>query len=333
MGEEPGGHVGVEGVGGDEDVAVGAAADVDPAFVRGGDGVVQAAGGAEGDERVVVAMGDEGGAGDAGGEGGGLDAVQRDAALPLEERPQGGVKGRAEPAAEELAALPLDDGGELVKTGDDDEGVPLIRVRRRGVDGDGTAHGHAPESGGARGEGENGCGFLEGFQGKGGFLWAEGGDGAGVVAMTGEVQQEAAETGGGETDGDGEVVLFATTAAMKENEGGAVFTADCRERDAARLKLGAEEGAALVEAAAGIGTAEQGGCAAADGEGFNGDAVRGGGLEDDVVVVLKGAAAGPGDFTGGEPGADEPKGEADEGEPDKKTPATAFEARCGRGHV
>jgi hypothetical protein len=36
------------------------------------------------------------------------------------------------------------------------------------------------------------------------------------------------------------------------------------------------------------------------------------GLEDDVVVILKGSAAGPGDFTGGQPGADKPQGDAEE---------------------
>lgn len=43
--EEPGGHVGVERVWGDEDIAVGAAADVHPAFVRGADGIEELAGG------------------------------------------------------------------------------------------------------------------------------------------------------------------------------------------------------------------------------------------------------------------------------------------------
>ncbi len=165
MGEEPGGHVGVKELGSDEDVAVGAAADVDEGFGGGADGVEEMAGGSEGDERIVVAMGDEGGAGDVGGERGGLDLIERDAGLPFEKGLQGGVKGGAEEAAQQVRALSVNDGGELVKAGDDDEGVPMGGGGGGGVDGDGAAHGHAPEAGGAGWEVEFGGGFGEGFEG------------------------------------------------------------------------------------------------------------------------------------------------------------------------
>lgn len=169
MGEEPGGHVGVKGVGSDEDVAVGAAADVNEGFGGGADGVEEMAGGSEGDEGVVVAVSDEGGAGDFGGERGGLDLIERDAGLPFEKGLQGGVKGGAEGAAQQVSALPVNDGSELVETGDDDEGVPKSGGGGGGVDGDGAAHGHAPEAGGASGEVEFGGGLGEGFEGFEGF--------------------------------------------------------------------------------------------------------------------------------------------------------------------
>lgn len=99
VGEEPGGHVGVKGMGSDEDVAVGAAADVDEGFGGGADGVEEMTGGSERDEGIVVAMGDKGGAGDVGGECGGLDAAEWDAGLLFEEGLKGGVKGSAKDGA------------------------------------------------------------------------------------------------------------------------------------------------------------------------------------------------------------------------------------------
>ena len=51
-------------------------------------------------------------------------------------------------------------------------------------------------------------------------------------------------------------------------------------------------------------------------------------LENEVVVILKGSAAGACDLTSGKPSANKPQGDADEDEPNQETNATAFQARC-----
>ena len=47
-------------------------------------------------------------------------------------------------------------------------------------------------------------------------------------------------------------------------------------------------------------------------------------LENEVVIILKGSAAGARDLTSGKPSANEPQGDADEDEPNQETNATAF---------
>ena len=84
--------------------------------------------------------------------------------------------------------------------------------------------------------------------------------------MPREIQQETTKAGGSVADGDGEVVLFSSAAAMKKDESRSVLTAHGRQWKASRLKLGAQEGAALVKTAVRIWTAEQGRGAVADGE-------------------------------------------------------------------
>jgi hypothetical protein len=84
--------------------------------------------------------------------------------------------------------------------------------------------------------------------------------------MTREIQQETTKAGGSVADGDGEVVLFSSAAAMEEDKSRSVFAADRRQWKTARLKLGTQEGAAVVKTAVRIWTAEQGRGAVADGE-------------------------------------------------------------------
>ena len=98
------------------------------------------------------------------------------------------------------------------------------------------------------------------------------------------------------------------------------------------LELGTQEGAALVEGARGIRAAEQGGGAVTQGEGRDGDAVRGGGVEDDLVVVLEGAAGGARDFAGGEPGGADPDDWHGDEEPWDEAGAPLFETRGTRAH-
>jgi hypothetical protein len=109
-------------------------------------------------------------------------------------------------------------------------------------------------------------GFLKSFPWQSCLSGTEGGDGVRVVTMTREIQQETTKAGGSVADGDGEVVLFSSAAAMEEDDSRSVLAADGRQWKAAGLKLGAQEGAALVKTAVRIWTAEQGRGAVADGE-------------------------------------------------------------------
>jgi len=62
-------------------------------------------------------------------------------------------------------------------------------------------------------------GFAEDFCGEGGFADAVGGEFFRVVAVGGEVGDDANEADGAEAFGHGEEVLFATAAAVDEDEG------------------------------------------------------------------------------------------------------------------
>jgi hypothetical protein len=52
--------------------------------------------------------------------------------------------------------------------------------------------------------------------------------------------------------------------------------------------------------------------------------VGGRSLENEVVIILKGSAAGARDLTSGKPSANEPQGDTNEDEPNQETNATAF---------
>ncbi len=147
-----------------------------------------------------------------------------------------------------------------------------------------------------------------------------------------EVDEKAAEAGGAEANSDGEEVFFAAAATVEEDEGGVVFDTGGREGEAALLELGAQKGAALVEGACKIRATEQGGGAVTQGEGRDGDAVGGGGVEDDLVVVLEGAAGGTGDFAGGEPGGTDPNDRHGDEEPWDEAGAPSSETRGTRVH-
>lgn len=94
------------------------------------------------------------------------------------------------------------------------------------MDGDGAAHGHAPEGGGLGSESEARGSLKERLAGKMSLPRAVRSQGEGMIAMGREVEEEAAETRGTKADGDGKVVLLAAAATVKEDESGVVFGAD-----------------------------------------------------------------------------------------------------------
>ena len=136
------------------------------------------------------------------------------------------------------------------------------------MDGDRAAHRHAEQSGGLGIEVEILRGFIENPRGQACLADAVGGDGGGMIAMSGHVGNDAAETGGAKSLGNGQVVFLPAFAAMNEDEraddlgGGFQHETACGE-------LLADLGSAVAEISGRIGRADKAGCAVAGGEFFD----------------------------------------------------------------
>lgn len=107
------------------------------------------------------------------------------------------------------------------------------------LEGDGAALRDA-EDGGVGGELVLVLKFENEVVEEGNFAASEGGGVVGMAALAREVGHDAGEAGGGETLGDAEVVFFAPTEAMEEEDGAAELVG---ELGATGAKLFLEEGA------------------------------------------------------------------------------------------
>jgi len=100
---------------------------------------------------------------------------------------------------------------------------PALGVAGGGLEGDGAALGDAEKQGGLIWETEGDLGVFKDVFNELGLVFPEGGDGRRIVAMAGEIDENAAEAGGAESLADWEVIFFSTGVAVEEDDGASDF--------------------------------------------------------------------------------------------------------------
>jgi hypothetical protein len=282
---------------------MGAVFDTPPLFGFAGDSIKQLLSNLDRDEGVGGSVSDHGGDVNLPGGVDGGDFAQAVAATEL----HGGLEqGEHEVGSRSKKAVGLT-AADVLKPGEgrhDHQGVPW--GFGGSLNGDGSALGDAPEAAGKRWVVE--AGGRGGFDPvrEGPFVQAIAGDGIPTLAMSGEVDEQAAEPSGAEAFGDGQVVFLAAFAAMEQHEGGV----DLAKRWKGAFEVGellSDELTARSRGGQGIGFAQQDGGGvfisgdAGDFEGADDESVLTGGIENRLVIVLEGASRGMDDFAGRPP--------------------------------
>ena len=110
------------------------------------------------------------------------------------------------------------------ESGGTGEGCPAFGVAGGCLEGDGSALGDSKEEGGLIREAEGDLSIVQDLLDELALVFSEGGNGRRVVAMAGEVGDDAAEAGGAKSFADREVIFFPPGVAVEENYRAADFT-------------------------------------------------------------------------------------------------------------